>query len=73
MLWPLLQVLQLQKMSFGAFFGGLQSVHGQNTRLCILPVFATAQKFTKSCKLAPFVFITHLMHNIPYINMLCMN
>ena len=29
MLWPLLQVLQLQKLSFGAFFGGLQSVHGQ--------------------------------------------
>ena len=30
-------------------------------------------KFFKSWKIAPFVFFTHLMHNRPYINMLCMN
>ena len=30
-------------------------------------------KFFKSWKLAPFVFFTHLMHNRPYINMLCLN
>ena len=61
MLWPLLQVLQLQKKSFGAFFSGLQSVHGQNTwpcilamlhcltwtRPCIMAVFSTASKFWK--------------------------
>ena len=30
-------------------------------------------KFFKSWNLAPNVFFTHLMHNRPYINMLCMN